>query len=86
MTVANLEKLCKLIKNINDNLPLPTPPSSKVKGIFAQKTSPDCRCYFLQGQEETKEQPWRKVSYRFSFLLPQVFHFYVEIALSSKSK
>ena len=40
MTVANLEKLCRLIKNIKDNLPLPTPPSSKVKGIFAQNRVP----------------------------------------------
>ena len=36
--------------------------------------------------EETEEQPWRKVRYRFSFLLPQLFHFLVEIALPSKSK
>ena len=38
MTVANLEKLWRLIKNIKDNLPLSTPPSSKVKGIQLNAT------------------------------------------------
>ena len=47
MTIANLEKLSRLIKNNNDNLPFPTPPSSKVKGIFAPKKSLDYGCYFL---------------------------------------
>ena len=33
----------------------------------------------------TEEQPRSKVRYRFSFLLPQLFHFLVEIALLGKS-
>ena len=58
MTIANLEKLCRLIKKNDDNPPPPplhththththTPHSSEVEGTFAPKKSPENGYYFL---------------------------------------
>ena len=38
MTIANLEKLCRLIKNNNDNLPSPPLPPAKLK-VFSRRQS-----------------------------------------------
>ena len=39
MTIANLEKLCRLIKNNNDNLPSPPLPTAKLKVFLHRKVS-----------------------------------------------
>ena len=38
MTIANLEKLCRLIKNNNDNLPSPPLPPAKLKVFLHRKS------------------------------------------------
>ena len=69
MTIANLEKLSRLIKNNNDNLLSPPLPPAKLKVFSRRKSHLTTAVIFLaHGHEVTEEQPWRKVSYRFSFL------------------
>ena len=69
MTIANLEKLCRLIKNNNDNLPSQPLPPIKFKVFSRRKSHLTTAVIFLAHcHEEIEEQPWRKVSYRFFFL------------------
>ena len=45
MTFTNLEKYVYSIKCLKQRRQRPTPPSSKVEGIFAPKKSPGYGCY-----------------------------------------
>ena len=82
----------------NNDINPPTPSSSKVEGqepakVFSRRKRhlataviKGLNGLFSHSHEGTEEQQWRKVRYSFSFLLPQLFHFLVKIALPGKSK
>ena len=95
MTFTNLEKYVYSKKCLKQRRQPPYPPSSKVEGqepakVFSHQKShlataviKGLNGLFSHSHEGTEEQQWRKVRYRFSFLLPQLFHFLVEIVYSS---
>ena len=95
MTFTDLEKY--VYSKTMTSSPL-TPPSNQVVGqeptkVFSRRKShlattviKGLNGLFSHSHEGTEEQQWRKVRYRFSFLLPQLFYFLVEIALPGKSK
>ena len=95
MTFTDLEKYVYSKKMTSSPL---TPPSNQVVGqeptkVFSRRKShlattviKGLNGLFSHSHEGTEEQQWRKVRYRFSFLLPQLFYFLVEIALPGKSK
>ena len=102
MTFTNVEKYVYSKKCLKQRRqpPYPSlmPPSIKVEGqepakVFSRRKShlataviKGLNGLFSHSYEGTEEQQWRKVRYRVSFLLPQLFHFLVEIALPGKSK
>ena len=95
MTFTDLEKY--VYSKTTRSTPL-TPPSNKVVGqepttVFSRRKSHLATTFikglnglFSHSHEGTEEQQWRKVRYTFSCLLPQLFHFLVEITLPGKSK
>ena len=79
MTFTNLEKYVYSKKGLKQRRQPPTLPPAKSQ-VFSRR-------YFLTAAKRSRSnRAWKKVGYRCSFWLPQLFHFLEEKALSGKSK